>query len=69
MESKFEYLTLSRSDLTRWPTVLSEVRDLVEQGYIKVVDIRRHQDHLLIVFRRLTADLPHVPSPSTKSRP
>jgi hypothetical protein len=53
MSSEFEYLTLSRSQLVEWPAVLAEIRSLVLNSRIKVVDIRRHQDHLIIVFRRL----------------
>ncbi len=49
----FETYTLSRSQLIEWPSILGQIRALVEQSEIKIVDIKRHEDRLTIIFRRL----------------
>ena len=49
----FETYTLSRSQLIEWPSILGQIRALVEQSEIKIVAIKRHEDRLTIIFRRL----------------
>ncbi|GGI97726.1 hypothetical protein GCM10010885_04250 [Alicyclobacillus cellulosilyticus] len=53
--SVFETITLPRSVLVEWPSKLKEIRTLMERSEIKIVDIRRERDNLVIVFRRLYA--------------
>jgi hypothetical protein len=48
----FETVILSRSDLVHWPAILNEIRSLVESSDIKVVDIQRDKEQLIVVFRR-----------------
>jgi hypothetical protein len=48
----FETVILSRSDLIHWPAILNEIRSLVESSDIKVVDIQRDKEQLIVVFRR-----------------
>ncbi|CAM3776890.1 hypothetical protein [Alicyclobacillus pomorum] len=50
--SVFETLILSRSDLVYWPAILNKIRGLVESSDIKVVDIQRDKEQLIIVFRK-----------------
>jgi hypothetical protein len=50
--SVFETVILSRSDLVHWPVILNKVRNLVESSDIKIVDIQRDKEQLIIVFRR-----------------
>jgi hypothetical protein len=50
--SVFETVILSRSDLVCWPAMLNEIRGLVESSDIKVVDIQRNKEQLIIVFRK-----------------
>jgi hypothetical protein len=52
--SVFETVILSRSDLVYWPVILNEIRGLVESSDIKVVDIQRDKEQLIIVYRKLS---------------
>lgn len=49
----FERVTLLRDDLVRWPAVLSDLKSMVETSKIRIVDIRREDDRLTIVYRKL----------------
>jgi hypothetical protein len=49
----FERVTLLRDDLIRWPAVLRELKSMVETSKIRIVDIRREDDRLTIVYRKL----------------
>lgn len=53
MSSVFETYTLSRDQLTEWPTALSKIRTQIEKSEIKIVDIRRDGNQLIIVYRKL----------------
>ncbi|MBX6354025.1 MAG: hypothetical protein IRZ10_11935 [Thermoflavifilum sp.] len=51
----FEELTLSRADLTCWPERLLELERRLRASEIRIVDVRRRNDELTIVYRRLGA--------------
>ena len=46
----FESVTLSRS---KEQSAVNELIELVRQSQIRIVDIKRHRDELVIVYRRL----------------
>ncbi len=46
----FERVTLSRS---KEQSAVNELIELVRQSQIRIVDIKRHRDELVIVYRRL----------------
>ncbi|MHB1627212.1 MAG: hypothetical protein ACYCVB_02370 [Bacilli bacterium] len=49
----FETCVLSRADLPEWPSVLRQFRTRVESSEIRIVDIKRYHDELIITFRNL----------------
>lgn len=51
----FETVVLSRADLPEWPSLLRQFRTRMESSEIKIVDIRRRHDELIITFRNLQA--------------
>ncbi|CAM3752572.1 hypothetical protein ALPO108162_03855 [Alicyclobacillus pomorum] len=53
ISNEFQTYTLSRKQLLQWPILLKQIWSQIEQAEIKIVDITRTQDHLVIVYRRL----------------
>lgn len=51
----FEKITLSRS---KEPAAVSDLLSMVRQSQIRIVDIKRHRDELVIVYRRLETRKP-----------
>ncbi|MDQ0190830.1 hypothetical protein JI721_00835 [Alicyclobacillus cycloheptanicus] len=48
----FETYTFARSERAAWPSVLQQLKSLVAGAEIKVVDIKRDGDELMVTFRR-----------------
>jgi transposase-like protein len=54
----FETLTFSRADSAQNQILLKELQERVARSEIRIVDVRRHQDVLVITFRTLQRDGP-----------
>jgi hypothetical protein len=54
----FETLTFSRADSSQNQILLKELQERVARSEIRIVDVRRHQDVLVITFRTLQRDGP-----------
>jgi len=55
MEPPFETVIFTQADEARNEVMMRELKEAVERSQIRVVDIRRYRDQLIVTFRRLSS--------------
>jgi hypothetical protein len=59
MTEPFETVTFTQSDEVQNQLLMKELRDAVSRNEIRIVDIKRYQNHLIVTFRRVSNTLPY----------
>lgn len=55
MEPPFETVIFTQADEAKNLLMMRELKDAVENQQIRIVDIRRYRDQLIVTFRRLSS--------------